>query len=50
MAPIRFDLIVKILDYWVEDSIDRGFKPMKCYALIEIGNKLTLLEKEVEDE
>lgn len=44
------NIIVKVLDYWVEDSIDRGFQKMKCYILMEIGNQLRIIEREIEDE
>jgi len=50
MAFDKIEIIVKIIDCWIEDSIDRGFKPMKLYVLLQIGNKITLCEKEIVDE
>jgi len=45
----NINLIIEIWDYWVEDRIDRGFKPMKLFILMKVGNKLFLKESYMED-
>lgn len=43
----EINITIKVLDYWSEDAINRGYKPMRLFILIQIGNKLSLLEKEI---
>lgn len=50
MATNKLYINFKILDYWLEDSIDRGYKPIKLFVLIEINQKLYLVEGEFVDE
>lgn len=37
---------IKILDYWIHDSYQFG-KNMTCYILMQVGYRLTLIEKEL---
>jgi len=39
----NFTIIVKVLDYWLKDSYT--YKGFKLYMLIQIGNKISLIEK-----
>jgi len=47
MAQNNFTIEVKIWDEWVIDTYSS--KGYLCYALMEIGNKLYLMEKYLND-
>lgn len=50
MAEMEIDLIM--WDYWIEDPIDRGSKPLIIYVMYQIGNtgKLKLMWRELNDD
>jgi len=47
MANLTFKIKVKLLDYWIADSYKLGSSEI-VYCLLEINDKLQLVEREVE--
>lgn len=39
------EIKIQLWDHWIHDPIDRGYEPIKIYALVEIGNTMKLLEE-----
>lgn len=46
---VNFEFKIKLIDYWVEDKNDRGYKPMTCYVIADFLGTLKLLEFEVKE-
>jgi hypothetical protein len=46
MPSNKFTITVEIIDWWIEDSIDRGYKPIKLFILMKINESLKLMERE----
>ena len=52
MANSNFIIKFKLWDYWIEDPIDRGSKPMILNVIYEIenNNKLYLIQRELNND
>ena len=45
----KSELIVTLLDYWLDDPIDRGYKLPMLYMIYEINNKIYVKWEEAND-
>ena len=45
----KFKIVIELIDWWIEDKIDRGYKPIKLFMLLKIGNKIILIERLIKE-